>query len=156
MFLHNRNTGEDFFEIVRKYRSEFSTGVVHSFDGTVEDAKKITDLGLYIGLNGCSLKMSSNLEVIKSLPLDLIMIETDSPWCDIRTTHDSSKLIPDYRPPFESTKKEKFELGKMVKNRNEPCSLPQVLQVIAKIKNVDENLLAEQILKNTNKLFFKK
>lgn len=36
MYLHNRNTGNDFYDIVRKNRDKFSTGVVHSFTGTVE------------------------------------------------------------------------------------------------------------------------
>jgi TatD DNase family protein len=34
MYLHNRNTGSDFFDIVGKNREKFSTGVVHSFTGT--------------------------------------------------------------------------------------------------------------------------
>lgn len=36
MYLHNRNTGNDFYEIVRKNRDRFSTGCVHSFTGTQE------------------------------------------------------------------------------------------------------------------------
>lgn len=52
MFLHNRNSSADFYEIVTKYRTEFSTGVVHSFDGSFEDVARIISLGLYIGING--------------------------------------------------------------------------------------------------------
>lgn len=49
---------------------------MHSFDGTYEEAKLFLDLGLYIGLNGCSLKTADNLEVASKLPIDRIMIET--------------------------------------------------------------------------------
>jgi TatD DNase family protein len=60
------------------------------------------------------------------------MLETDGPWCDIRPTHASfkhlSKMTPEqqamYSPP--SKKKEKFESGLMVKNRNEPCTIGYV------------------------------
>jgi TatD DNase family protein len=52
MFFHNRNTGGDFFDIVRQHSSDFSTGVVHSFDGSIEDVRVIKDLSLYIGING--------------------------------------------------------------------------------------------------------
>ena len=57
MYLHNRNTGNDFYDIVKKNRNRFSTGVVHSFTGTLEEIKQIVELDLYIGINGCSLKI---------------------------------------------------------------------------------------------------
>ncbi len=56
MYLHNRNTGNDFFEIVEKNRKRFEKGLVHSFTGTEEELLKILDLGLLIGINGCSMK----------------------------------------------------------------------------------------------------
>lgn len=76
-----------------------------------------------------SLKTEENLKVAVSVPLDRLMLETDGPWCDIRPTHASfkhlSKMTPEqqamYSPP--SKKKERFESGLMVKNRNEPCTM---------------------------------
>ena len=41
MYLHNRNTGNDFYDLVAKHRSRFPGGVVHSFTGTPEELEKI-------------------------------------------------------------------------------------------------------------------
>lgn len=49
---------------------------MHSFDGTLEEAKQFLDMDLYIGINGCSLKTPENLEVASQLPRDRILIET--------------------------------------------------------------------------------
>ncbi|KAI9280693.1 hypothetical protein BY458DRAFT_430533 [Sporodiniella umbellata] len=128
MFLHNRNTGEDFYEMIKENRHRFKEGVVHSFTGPMEEMERLVELGLYIGINGCSLKTKENLEVVKAIPEDRLMIETDAPWCDIRPTHASYRYvekIPEeewnrYSPAFR--KKERFQMGLMVKGRNEPCT----------------------------------
>jgi len=71
---------------------------------------------LYIGLNGCSLKTEENLQSVKTIPADRIMLETDAPWCDIRATHAGYSFIT---TKFEEKKEKKFEVGKLVKNRQE-------------------------------------
>ena len=81
MYLHNRNTGNDFYDMVKKNRHRFTTGVVHSFTGTLEEVKQIVELDLYIGINGCSLKTAENLEILKQIPIDRMMLETDAPYC---------------------------------------------------------------------------
>jgi Tat protein secretion system quality control protein TatD with DNase activity len=55
-------------------------GIVHSFDGSAEEAAELLELGLYIGINGCSLRTDQNIEVVKNMPLDRIVAETDAPW----------------------------------------------------------------------------
>lgn len=62
--------------MVRANRHRFTNGVVHSFTGTVEEMKKLLELDLYIGVNGCSLKTEENLAAVKEIPLDRIMLET--------------------------------------------------------------------------------
>lgn len=159
MFLHNRNTGDDFYNLVKANRHKFKHGVVHSFTGTMEEMKRLIELDLYIGVNGCSLKTAENLEVVKEIPENRLMIETDAPWCDIRPTHASYahlKNVPEeemalYAPP--SKKKEKFEMGLMVKSRNEPCTMGLVLHVVASIRNVDPVELSEVLWHNTCNVF---
>lgn len=156
MILHNRNTNNDFINMVKEHRDMFSTGVVHSFTGSVEEALIITnDLNLFIGFNGCSLKTEENLKVIEAISVEKIMIGTDAPWCDIRKTHASYKFLDKkyIDSPDQFKKKERFQMGCQVKGRNEPCQLIQVLSIIASIKKMDINELAEIIYANTKKVF---
>jgi len=124
---------------------------VHSFDGSLEEAQNFINMGLFIGINGCSLKTKANLEVIKNLPRDKMMIETDAPWCDIRKTHAGYEHI---RTTFPTKKKEKFVKGECVQNRNEPCNLSQILEVIAGVHGEDVTGLAEILYHTTASVFF--
>lgn len=65
LFLHCRNAFEDLVSVIKKHVEENGPiqGVVHTFDGSKKQCEEILDLGLYIGLNGCSLKNKMNLEV---------------------------------------------------------------------------------------------
>lgn len=151
MFLHCRNASDDFVRILRKYKDKLTAGVVHSFDGNPEDANSILQLGLYIGINGCSLKTEDNLFAVTTIPSDRLMIETDCPWCEIRPSHASAK---DVITNFTSVKKEKWQPDRMVKGRNEPCTIVQILEVLARIRDEEEEYLCNQIYKNTMKVFF--
>lgn len=121
LFLHMRNAIDDFIEIIKDNRSEFTDGVVHSFTGSVEDAQKILDNDLWIGLNGCSMKSQETLEAIKMIPIDRIMIESDAPWCEIRKSHAGYQYVNTH---FTTVAKEKYldSLDVFVKSRNEPSS----------------------------------
>lgn len=52
LFLHSRNAADDLLRILSRHRHLINGGVVHSFDGSLNEAKEILDLGLYIGVNG--------------------------------------------------------------------------------------------------------
>ncbi|TMW57172.1 hypothetical protein Poli38472_003097 [Pythium oligandrum] len=151
MFLHNRNTEGDFYAMISKNRHRFSNGVVHSFTGSTEEAQKLVELGLYIGINGCSLKTAENLETMKSIPTDRLMIETDAPWCDIRATHAGFSHV---KTTWPTKKAEKHDEASMVKSRNEPCTIRQVLEVISGVRGEDPIQLAEHVYENTRRVFF--
>lgn len=81
LFLHSRAASEDFEKLLAPRLPKLpKRGLVHSFTGTLEEMQRMVDLGLDIGVNGCSLKTEENLEVVKTIPLDRIQIETDGPW----------------------------------------------------------------------------
>lgn len=151
LFLHCRAAADDLYAILINFKTK---GVVHSFDGTLDEAKRFLDLGYYIGLNGCSLKNAENLEVVKNLPKERILLETDCPWCEIRPTHASFKFVSKENQSIPSVKKEKWKPDHMVKSRNEPNNIRQVLDVIAALREENPDELCETIYQNTTNLFF--
>mmetsp|Transcript_31074 Transcript_31074/g.52494 ORF Transcript_31074/g.52494 Transcript_31074/m.52494 type:complete len:326 (+) Transcript_31074:38-1015(+) len=151
LFLHNRNTSGDFEHILSEYHGRIKGGgVVHSFTGDAAEMQTLIDLGFYIGVNGCSLRTEEGLANVANIPDHLLLLETDAPWCGIKRTHPS---FPYVSTSFPVIKKEKFEEGVMVKDRNEPCTMVQVLEVVAKIRDVDPFALAEQVYLNSETLF---
>jgi len=104
-------------------------------------------------LNGCSLKTEENLKVVKEIPNNKILLETDCPWCGIRPSHAGSKLVKTQFPTVK--KKEKWAIDTLIDGRNEPCQIKQVLEVISGIKDESIQKLAEIYYQNTIDLFFK-
>uniref|UniRef100_A0A0E0HWT5 Uncharacterized protein n=1 Tax=Oryza nivara TaxID=4536 RepID=A0A0E0HWT5_ORYNI len=97
-------------------------------------------------------KTSENLEVLQGIPAERMMIETDSPYCDIKNTHAGIKLVKSVWP---SKKKEKYEPDSTVKGRNEACLVRQVLEVVAGCKGIaDIEGLSKTLYHNTCRLFF--
>lgn len=124
LFLHCRSAHDDLIKIIESNQKKIRRGgVVHTFDGTLDQAKKFIAMGFYIGINGCSLKTDANLEVVKALPNDKIMLETDAPWCEIRPSHAGYKHVV---TKFETTKKKekkKWQKEILVAGRNEPVAI---------------------------------
>ncbi|KAF3781359.1 putative deoxyribonuclease [Nymphaea thermarum] len=94
MFLHMRAAAEDFCDILSRNKHLFTTGVAHSFTGSAKDCDLLLKFtGLYIGINGCSLKTPENLSVVGAIPIERLMIETDSPYCEIKSTHAGNRQV---------------------------------------------------------------
>ncbi|XP_065570724.1 deoxyribonuclease TATDN1-like isoform X2 [Artemia franciscana] len=152
LFLHNRKSTGDLLEILKRNNTNSGLkGVVHSFDGSYDEAKEILMLGFDVGINGCSLKTEENLQVAALIPEDRLHIETDSPWCEIRPTHAGFKHIKTFYP---SVKREKWNPDALVKSRNEPCQIRQVLEILSCIRSADIDMLADKIYQNSCKMFF--
>jgi TatD DNase family protein len=105
-----------------------------------------------IGINGCSLKTDNNLEVMAAVPLDRLLLETDCPWCEVRPSHAGSRHV---LTRHEAKDRKKHEAGKLVKSRNEPCCIAQVLEVVAGHRGLqDRQQLAAQVYDNARRMFF--
>ncbi len=125
VIFHNREADQDIIDILSSYPNVI--GVSHCFSSTLSTAKKLLDLGYYISFSGNLTFKNSNLpSVAKYLPLDRLLVETDSPY-----------LSPE---PFR---------GKP----NEPGRTRYIAEKLAEIHNISFESIAEQTTKNINKLF---
>jgi TatD DNase family protein len=131
VIIHTRDAEEDTLSILREEMviGEFPA-LIHCFTGTKEFAEKMLDLGLYISISGIvTFKKAEALqEIVKYLPLDRILIETDAPF-----------LAP---IPYR---------GK----RNEPAFIKHTAQFIAELKNIEFEELADMTTNNFFRLFKK-
>ncbi|KAF4705171.1 TatD DNase, partial [Perkinsus olseni] len=110
-------------------------------------------------LNGCSLRATESLQdVVPFIPVDKLMFETDAPYCDVRQSHASYRHLKgkeDWWYHGDTVKKpEKWEEGKMVKGRNEPCLVGQVAAVVASVHPAGEDVV-EAAYNNTLRVFTK-
>ena len=93
--IHTRDSINQTYEILKMFNLK---GIIHSFSGSYEMAMKFIELGYLIGINGTiTFKNSKLFEVVEKLPLDKIVLETDSPYLTpdpFRGTTNESKNIP--------------------------------------------------------------
>ena len=154
LFLHMRAACDDFLEIIDRNAHRFTKGVVHSFTGTANEAAAVLSRdNLYIGLNGCSLKTEENLDVVKSIPLDRMVLETDAPWCGIKPSHAGFAACS---PPLawpKPVKKEKWVPGALIKDRCEPGHIVCVAQIIASAHGVGVDVVADACAANARRVF---
>jgi TatD DNase family protein len=133
LFLHERDAHQRFVEILSTYRNQFDAAVVHCFTGNGEELDAYLNLGLHIGITGwiCDERRGLHLrEVVRDLPLDRLLIETDAPY-----------LLPrDLQPKPRS-------------RRNEPMYLPHVLEAIAAARGQPAREIAAATTQNALRLF---
>jgi len=79
--IHTRESFEDTLEIVKDYSSDLPGGVFHCFPGTTDDALEVISLGFVISVGGViTFKKAKMADVATEVPLDKIILETDSPY----------------------------------------------------------------------------
>jgi len=127
VIIHTRDADEDTLSIIKKYHLK-SKFLIHCFTGGLEFAKKLLELGCLISFSGIiTFKKSSDLRnVVKYVPIEKMLIETDSPY-----------LSPD---PFR---------GKS----NEPANVKIVAETVASIKQITFEEVASATTKNFKNFF---
>lgn len=126
VIIHARKSLDIILKHLRNYPA--LTGSIHSFSGSEQQAKQLIDLGFYLGFGGpITYSRATRLQkLVKILPLDSMLIETDSPDQPDSSHH---------------------------QQRNEPAYLPYVANCIAKIRNIDTNQVATVTTNNAKALF---
>lgn len=82
LVIHCREAFPELFDVLKPYKETKLTGVFHSFTGTVDEAMELLDYSRFmVGINGVvTFKKSTLPEALKVLPLDRLVLETDSPY----------------------------------------------------------------------------
>ena len=125
--LHNRDATQDLLQIIEDEQDGDLTGVWHCFNGTEEEGKRAIDLGLYLGVGGVATFKNAGVgEVVASMPLDKLILETDAPY-----------LSP--------TPKR----GK----RNEPSFMRYTAEKLSDLKGLSLEVIADRTSSNANRLF---
>jgi len=133
LFLHERDAHARFVEILKPYLGQLGPVVVHCFTGTGPELDDYLSLGFHIGITGwiCDERRGLHLrELVKQIPLNKLMLETDAPFLTPRTIRPKPK-----------------------DSRNEPAYLTYVVQTVAESlsKSVEE---VAQATTQTARAFF--
>ena len=131
LIFHERDSQGRLLEILKAAASTRRSAVVHCFSGTEAELDRYLEMGFYIGITGIvtvSKRGKSLRQMIPSIPVDRLLIETDAPY-----------LTP-------TPQRNKYR-------RNEPAFVREVLLKIADVRKEDPAVLAEQIWDNTCTLF---
>lgn len=133
VFMHQRDAHADFMPVLRRYADRINAGVVHCFTGEDEEVRDYLDMGLYIGITGwlCDERRGLHLrELVKLIPSDRLMLETDAPY-----------LLPRDMKPAPNDR------------RNEPAYLPHILQAVAASTGRSAAQLAAETTANAIRFF---
>jgi TatD DNase family protein len=131
LFLHSRDAHPRFAEILHHHRP--AKAVAHCFTGGQAELHAYLKLGLYVGITGwiCDERRGRHLvELVREIPADRLLIETDAPYLTPR----------DMRPQPKS-------------RRNEPAYLPHVLRAVARALARPAEDVAAQTARNAAVLF---
>jgi TatD DNase family protein len=133
LFLHSRDAHPRFAEMLRTRRDRLPPAVAHCFTGEEDELRAYLDLGLYIGITGwiCDERRGRHLlALVRQIPGDRLLIETDSPYLTPR----------DLRPQPRA-------------RRNEPAFLPHILRTIARALDRPAEEVGAETARNARQLF---
>jgi len=132
LILHNREAKADMFEVLNKTWNKKLEGrsVFHCCEPDHELLEFAKDHKMFIGVDGDITYYKAKQEFIKAVPLDMLVLETDSPF-----------LNPEPNRSKEGGTK------------NEPGNIPLIAKFIANLKNISVEKLSEQTTENAKKLF---
>jgi TatD DNase family protein len=131
LFLHSRDAHPRFAEILSSYKPE--RAVAHCFTGERDELRAYIDLGLYIGITGwiCDERRGRHLlDLVKEIPRDRLLLETDSPYLTPR----------DMKPQPKA-------------RRNEPAFLVHILKAVAAALGRSADEVAAETTRNAERLF---
>jgi TatD DNase family protein len=133
LFLHQRDAFDPWFKTLSPYIDKVPAMVSHCFTGNKEELLQCLAANMYIGITGwlCDERRGVSLQdIIKLIPLNRLLIETDAPYLTPRTIHPKPKS-----------------------SRNEPSYLPYIVQQIARITGLDQEQIAWQTNHNSKQVF---
>jgi len=125
---HPGENEEVFVDLIRILeREKFSNGVIHCYSGNMIEAEKLLDLGLMISFTGIITYQNNEelREIVKMVPLDRMMLETDAPYLTIETK----------------------------KGRGEPAYVADIAQTVADVKGVPLEEVAKFTTANAERFF---
>ena len=133
VFLHQRDAHADLLSCLDNVRDRISRAVVHCFTGEKKELFDYLDRDFYIGITGwiCDERRGVHLrELVKSIPKDRLMLETDAPY-----------LLPRDLRPMPSHR------------RNEPMYLPHICAEVARNRNEESDITAANATRTARKFF---
>jgi len=133
LFLHERDAGKRMQDILRSWRNDISQAVIHCFTADQETLHGYLDLDLHIGLTGwiCDERRGHHLrDMVRDIPLDRLMVETDCPY-----------LLPRNLP------------AKLKGRRHEPALLPWIVKEIARWHDVSDTELGVATTRTAQRFF---
>lgn len=133
VFLHQRDAHPDFIAILREHWPALAGGVAHCFTGGAAELDCYLELGLAIGITGwiCDERRGAHLlELVRRIPADRLLLETDGPY-----------LLPRDLHPKPSSR------------RNEPVYLAHIAAVVARARREPVESLAQASTAAARRLF---
>ncbi|PYH48092.1 putative haloalkanoic acid dehalogenase [Aspergillus saccharolyticus JOP 1030-1] len=158
LFLHVRGEGAcaDVVDILRPYLGRLPQtrkGLVHSFAGSAAEMRLLVGLGFGVSVNGVSFRTEEGREMVREVPLEVLQLETDAPWCEVVEDEHTRQFLEGAKPLPAARKSNRFVEGLMVKGRNESCAMERVARVVAGLKGVEVEVVAEAAWRNSVAMF---